>query len=51
MLKYSEQLLKDEIITSEQYTVIENYEKTKPMSIHWELRTVLYLGILLFTFV
>ena len=49
MLGANEQLLEDGIITSEQYVIIKNYEKTKPLSIHWELRTILYLGILLFT--
>ena len=37
------------IITSEQSTLISEYEKTKPFSIHYELRTLLYLGITLFT--
>jgi uncharacterized membrane protein len=37
------------IISPEQSTVISEYEKTKPFSIHYELRTLLYLGITLFT--
>lgn len=37
------------IITAEQSTVIAEYENTKPFSIHYELRTLLYLGITLFT--
>jgi hypothetical protein len=37
------------LITQEQVTVIGDYEKNKPFSIHWELRSVLYIGILLFT--
>jgi uncharacterized membrane protein len=37
------------IITPEQNTLIAEYERTKPFSIHYELRTLLYLGITLFT--
>jgi hypothetical protein len=37
------------IISPEQSTVISEYENTKPFSIHYELRTLLYLGITLFT--
>ena len=38
-----------EIISAEQSSVIETYENTKPFSVHWELRSILYLGILFFT--
>ena len=37
------------IISLEQSTVISEYEKTKPFSLHYELRTLLYLGITLLT--
>jgi hypothetical protein len=37
------------IITSEQSTVISEYERAKHFSIHYELRTLLYLGVTLFT--
>ena len=37
------------IISPEQSNVISEYEKTKPFSLHYELRTLLYLGITLLT--
>lgn len=37
------------IVSPEQSTIIAKYEETKPFSIHYELRTLLYLGITLFT--
>jgi hypothetical protein len=37
------------IISSEQSKVISEYEMTKPFSLHYELRTLLYLGITLLT--
>lgn len=37
------------IITAKQSAVISEYEKQKPFSLHYELRTVLYLGITLLT--
>ena len=44
------QLLRnDGIITEEECQKIENYEQTKLFSVHWELRTILYAGILLLT--
>jgi len=36
------------IIPKEQATYIADYEHAKPFSIHWELRSVLYLGIVMF---
>lgn len=45
----SNQLHKDGIISAEQLNAIAEHEHTKPLSVHWELRTILYLGILLFT--
>ena len=41
------QILKDGHITEEQYKTIEYFENNRLFSIHWELRTILYLGILL----
>jgi hypothetical protein len=48
-MQASEQLFKDGIINQEQLEKITTHETTKPMSLHWELRTILYLGVLLFT--
>ena len=42
-------LQKKGIISLEQSNVISEYEKTKPFSLHYELRTLLYLGITLLT--
>ena len=42
-------LHKEEIINAEQLAAISEFEKSKPMSVHWELKTILYLGILLLT--
>lgn len=36
------------IISEEQASIIADYEKKKPFSIHWELRSILYSGIVLF---
>jgi len=41
------QILKDELISNEQYKNIESFENHRLFSIHWELRIILYLGILL----
>ena len=35
------------IIPSEQRTQLAEFEQKKPLSLHWELRSVLYIGILL----
>ena len=43
------QLYKDGIINAEERQRIEQYEATKLFSIHWELRSELYIGILLLT--
>jgi hypothetical protein len=45
----AQQLFTNGIINQAQRDTINEYERTKPMSVHWELRTILYLGILLFT--
>ncbi len=42
-------LQEKKIITPEQSTIISEYESTKPFSIHYELRMLLYLGITMFT--
>ncbi|SKB72698.1 DUF2157 domain-containing protein [Dyadobacter psychrophilus] len=36
------------IISDEQASLIADYEEDKPFSLHWELRSILYLGIVLF---
>lgn len=40
-------LLRQELITSEDAEKITLLETTKPFSLHWELKTLLYLGVLL----
>jgi hypothetical protein len=47
-MNVSEQLIKDGIISEEQSVRISNFERDKAMTVHWELKTILYLGILLF---
>ena len=43
-------ILREEGLIGEQsFEKIQNAEKTKLFSLHWELRTVLYLGVLLLT--
>ena len=44
-----EQVYKNGDIEMEQYDSIQSFESTKLFSIHWELRTILYLGVLLFS--
>ena len=41
------QLNKQGIVTPEQQAKIAEFELQKPFSLHWELRSVLYIGILL----
>ena len=43
------QLNTDGILSDEQNAAIDEYERNDPLSVHWELRTLLYLGVLLFT--
>src|ERR1051326_6663504 len=45
----AKQLYDDNLISEAQFSAINNYENSKPLSVHWELRTILYIGILLFT--
>ena len=46
-----ERILKEltdkQIVTPEQAGKIDRFEKTAPFSLHWELKTLLYLGVLL----
>lgn len=42
-------LHKSGIISKDELQAITDYEKNKALSVFWELRTILYLGILLFT--
>ena len=44
-----ELLRHDEIISEEELRNIQLYESSKLFSLHWELRTLLYVGILLLT--
>src|SRR6478736_5861588 len=41
------ELIKDGILSLENSEQIKKFERDKAMSVHWELRTILYLGILL----
>lgn len=45
----AKQLLDDGLIGSGDYEKIKAYESGKLFSVHWELRTILYLGIVLLT--
>lgn len=38
-------LVKKDIISKEKAAQIEEHERQKPLSVFWELRTLLYLGI------
>ena len=40
-------LLQQELITPDEAEKIELFESKKPFSLHWELKTLLYLGVLL----
>lgn len=40
-------LLQLELITLDDATRIERFESARPFSLHWELKTLLYLGVLL----
>ena len=46
-MKEAIELERDNMISESQARRIEEYEQHKPLSVHWELRTILYLGILL----
>jgi hypothetical protein len=47
-IKIFEKLYRDELISETQLQKIKN-EEAKPLSLHWDLHTLLYLGITLFT--
>lgn len=40
-------LIQDGVINEQEGETINSFEQSKPMSVHWELKTILYLGILL----
>lgn len=42
-------LLEKSAITPQQSALIETFESRKPFSVHWELRSILFLGVLFFT--
>lgn len=42
-------LYSDGLITGEQFKAIQSFEAKKTLSVHWELTTILYAGILLLT--
>jgi hypothetical protein len=42
-------LVRDQLISPEDQRRLENYEQNKLFSLFWEIKTVLYLGILLFS--
>ncbi len=44
-----ERLQKEELIDSDSLDAIKAREKDKPVSVHWDLRTLVYFSILLFT--
>lgn len=43
------ELLEKQLISNQQKLQIEAFENSRPMSVHWELRALLYTGIVLFT--
>ncbi|HMT30650.1 MAG TPA: DUF2157 domain-containing protein, partial [Bacteroidia bacterium] len=47
--KYLNHLKESGLISDQQFEDINSWQKSKPFSLHWELRTLLYLGILLLT--
>ncbi|MBP9069659.1 MAG: DUF2157 domain-containing protein [Bacteroidia bacterium] len=47
-MNITDQLINDGILDQDQAQRINVFERDKPMSVHWELKTILYLGILLF---
>ena len=48
-ISFFEILHKEQLITDEQLSNIQNHEKNAVISLHWELTTILYLGIVLLT--
>ncbi|MBL0342515.1 MAG: DUF2157 domain-containing protein [Bacteroidetes bacterium] len=47
--KYLDSLRENGWISENQSSAIQTWENEKPFSLHWELRTILYVGILLVT--
>jgi hypothetical protein len=45
--KILQSLAEEQCISQEQVELIREYENKRPFSLHWELKTVLYLGVLL----
>lgn len=39
-------LLQQELVSPEEAAAIESFESRRPFSLHWELKTMLYLGVL-----
>ncbi len=48
-MKVTEILEKEGLINAQKVNEINDFEKSKPFSVHWELRVLLYLGVLMFT--
>ncbi len=46
-MRIAERLIKDGILSEEKAEAIKAFDVAKPMSVHWELKTILYLGIML----
>lgn len=44
-----DELSKQTILSGEQRAILTDVEQKKPFSLHWELRSMLYVGILLFS--
>ena len=47
MFKTEQKLFESGIISASEKEAIENHLKEKPLSLYWELKTILYLGVLL----
>jgi hypothetical protein len=47
MFKTEQKLFESGIITESEKSFIENRLKEKPLSLYWELKTILYLGVLM----
>jgi hypothetical protein len=45
--KILETLAEEAFISQEQVSTIREYENKRPFSLHWELKTILYLGVVL----
>lgn len=47
--KYLETLVRDGFITTDDENKVNTWFKERPFSLHWELRIILYLGVVLFS--